>query len=168
MDSVYTNYLICAPELDNQATVGALLVHPGELVEKEASLVKLHADDQILEVCAPDSGIIGEVAISVGEHVLANDLLLTMEVEEKPFGAPVIPDKYLIRPSSCPATETDANPSENQPSISTGVASLATWLGVDLADIRPGPGGVIDEETIAAHVRDVMIRWRKLRGLACG
>lgn len=165
MGSSYTNYLICAPELDNQATVGALLVQPGELVKKESSLVKLHAAGRILEVCAPDTGTIVEITISVGELVLANDLLLTMAVEEKPFGGPVMPDKGLNHCSTHPETDALDRPSGHPATASNTMASLAAWLGVDLAEVRPGPGGVVDEEAIAAHVRDIMIRWQKLRRL---
>ena len=86
MNSTYTTHLICAPQLEGAATIGALLVTPGSRVETDTPLVLLHSDGLPLDVCAPEAGIIGDFSVALNDTVMPGDLLLTMEIEEKPFG----------------------------------------------------------------------------------
>ncbi len=167
MNSTYTTHLICAPQLEGAATIGTLLVAPGEHVETDAPLLMLHGPDMALEVCAPEAGIIGDITVAVHESVMPGDLLLTMEIEEKPFGwLPMVEEEPAFAPACQLPYPEPAAPRANAPlQIDPVAASLAARLGVDLTEVAPGPDGVVDDEAITAHVRDILIRWRKLRRL---
>ena len=169
MNSTYTTHLICAPQLEGSATIGALLVTPGTYVDADAPLVLLHCNGLALDVCAPEAGIVGDITVVQNESVAPGDLLLTMEIEEKPFGfLPMVEEEpafapacQQVFPAQAPVSARSGAPLQIDPQA----ASLAARLGVDLADVRPDSDGVVDEESVAAHVRDILVRWRKLRRL---
>lgn len=165
----YTTHLICTPQLDAPATIGALLVCPGDHVEADTPLMLLHGAGLTLEVCAPEAGIVGELVVALQESVSSGDLLLTMEIEEKPFGfLPMLEEEPGFAPACqlpYPEHRTVSVRSSAPLQVQPEAASFAARLGVDLADVQPGPDGIVDDEAIAAHVRDILIRWRKLRRL---
>lgn len=163
MNSTYTTHLICAPQLEGRATIGALLAAPGSRVEVDAPLLQLQTEKQVLEVCAPETGIVGDYTVTLNENVESGDLLLTMEIEEKPFGFfPILEEEPAFAPA-CLQAQPKPVPSRSIPlQIAPEAASLAARLGVDLAVVKPGPDDIIDEEAVCAHVRDVMVRWKKL------
>ena len=95
MNSTYTTHLICAPQLEEMTTIGALLAVPGNRVEIDTPLLQLQSGKQILEVCAPETGIVGDYTVTLNETVESGDLLLTMEIEEQPFGfLPMVEELY--------------------------------------------------------------------------
>ncbi len=167
MNSTYTTHLICAPQLEEMTTIGALLAVPGNRVEIDTPLLQLQSGKQILEVCAPETGIVGDYTVTLNETVESGDLLLTMEIEEQPFGfLPMVEEEPAFAPT-CLQAHPNPVPSESIPlRIIPEAASLAARLGVDLATVKPGLGDIIDEEAVFAHVRDIMIRWKKLLRLA--
>lgn len=167
MEPTYTTHLICAPQFDGIAAISALLVRPGEAVEADAPLIQLRGSSFSLEVCAPEAGVIGEFTVAMGDSIASNDLLLTMEIEEKPFGfLPMLEEEPAFAPAcqlpqATPKTVHNRVPLQVQPDA----ASLAARLGVDLTEVVPGPEGIVDDEAIVTHVRDILVRWRKIRRL---
>lgn len=171
MKSTITTHLICAPEIGDAYQVSALLVAPGKHVPTDTPLVLLHGPTGTVEVCAPEAGIVGDYMVAVNEQVAPSDILLSMEIEEKPFGfLPMVEEEPDFAPACQLAypTERPARPVSGPLQIETHAASLAAQLGVDLSEVRPSPDGIIDEEAIHAHVRDILIRWRKLERLVKG
>ncbi len=164
----YTTHLICTPPLDGPATIESLLVSPGDHVEADMPLVRLHGNGIALEVCSPEAGTIGEFFVALQESVSSGDLLLAMEIEEQPFGFLPMEEETVFTPA-CQLTYPDRRTVVTRASVPLRVqpeaASLAARLGVDLAEVNPGTDGVVDDEAIATHVRDILIRWRKLRRL---
>lgn len=171
MKPIYTTHLICTPQLETPTTVGTLLVLPGEQVETDTPLVVLHSADKRLEVCAPETGTIGEILVKLHEEVNSGDLLLTMEIEEKPFGfLPMVEEEPAFAPA-CQLPYAQA-PSRLEPVPTTDAlliqpeaARFAARLGVDLAEVPPDADGMVDDEAVASYVRDILVRWRKLRRL---
>lgn len=169
MAPTYTTHLICAPQFNAHAVITALLVQPGAHVETDAPLVRLEGADFSLEVCAPEAGMVGEFMVEPGSSVTSNELLLTMEIEENPFGfLPMLEEEPAFSPA-CLLAQTPPPATQNSSDIPLRVlpeaASLAARLGVDLAEVRPGVEGIVDDEAISAHVRDILVRWRKIRRL---
>lgn len=167
MTPIYTTHLICAPELDKAGAAATLLVQTGEQVEADTPLVRLHGPDWQLDICAPAAGLIGEIAISIRDRICSNDLLLTMEIEEQPFVLfPMLDTEPAFAPAcQLPYCATKPNASHAPLQVLPEAASLAGQLGVDLAEVKPGPDGMLDSEAVTAHVRDILVRWRKLRRL---
>lgn len=169
MKPIYTTHLICTPQLEMPATIGALLVRPGDQVEADTPLVLLHGAGLTLEVCAPEAGMVGEFVVAPHEPVNSGDLLLTMEIEEKPFGfLPMVEEEPAFAPAcQLPYAKTRSGSARatDHLQIQPEAARLAARLGVDLADVPPDADGMVDDEAVASHVRDILIRWRKLRRL---
>ncbi|MDR3412309.1 MAG: hypothetical protein P4L87_15440 [Formivibrio sp.] len=168
MNPTYTTHLICTPDLDgSSAAIVTMLVFPGDHVEMDDPLVLLRTDDNNLEVCAPEAGTIGEIVAKADDNVRSGDLLLTMEIEEKPFGfLPMMEEEPGFAPScQLPYPKHKTTGDHTPLKILPETASMAARLGVDLADVSPDMDGVIDNEAVASYIRDVMVRWRKLRRL---
>jgi len=70
-----------------------ILVKPGDTITKEQSLVSLESDKATMEIPAPESGVVKELKVKVGDKVSEGSLLLKMEPggaakeESKPGGA---------------------------------------------------------------------------------
>ncbi len=168
MNTTYTTHLICAPQLDGAATIGAMLATPGEMVAADTPLVLLHVDGEAQEICAPEAGIVGSFVVERHDDVSSGDLLLTMEIEEKTLQLfPLLEEEPGFAPA-CLLPEV-ALPMSVKPrgvlTVAPEAARLASRLALDLADVPPGPDGVVDEDAVTDYVRDILIRWRKLRRL---
>lgn len=60
-----------------------VLVHPGETVNKEDSLITLESDKASMEIPSPESGVIKEVMVDVGDKVSQGDVILSMDLAEE-------------------------------------------------------------------------------------
>lgn len=61
-----------------------LLVSPGDMVEKETSLITLETDKASMEVPSPYAGVVQEIKIKVGDKVSEGSIILTLAVTEQP------------------------------------------------------------------------------------
>jgi 2-oxoglutarate dehydrogenase E2 component (dihydrolipoamide succinyltransferase) len=101
------------PESVADATVVTWHKKPGDAVRRDENLVDLETDKVVLEVPAPEDGILESILKDVGSTVLAQDLLGTLKVgavaatkptEQKSVAAPAAP-------AVTAATPTDLSPS---------------------------------------------------------
>ena len=70
-----------------------ILVSPGDIVEKEQSLLTLESDKASMEIPAEKAGIIKEVSVSVGQKVSQGEVIFKIE----PAGSSAsIEDKGVI------------------------------------------------------------------------
>lgn len=168
MDTTYTTHLICAPQLSGVATIGALLAEPGDRVAVDTPLIRLCIDGAEQEVCAPEAGLVGDFMVARHEAVSSSDLLLTMEIEEKTMQLfPLLEEEPEFAPA-CMLSERGQvilSQSSSMLSVVPEAAQLAAKLALDLSEVPPGPDGVVDTDAVTDHVRDILIRWRKLRRL---
>jgi 2-oxoglutarate dehydrogenase E2 component (dihydrolipoamide succinyltransferase) len=82
------------PESVSDATLATWHVKPGEFVNKDDNLVDLETDKIILEVPAPESGILTKILQQDGATVVAGDVLALLEIKD---------------------ADDTASPSENEP-----------------------------------------------------
>lgn len=170
MSTTYTTHLICAPQLVGAATIGALLVTPGQYVAADAPLLRLLVEEGGLqEVHAPEAGQVGSFTVALNEMVSSGDLLLTMEIEEKTTQLfPLLDEEPAFAAACSLPSVTETAPAMvpmGSLQVAPAAARLAAALALDLAEVAPGPDGVVDEDAVTDHVRDILIRWRKLRRL---
>lgn len=170
MKNSYTTHLICAPETEAEVWVKTLLVESGQKVQADELLVLLEGANETLEVSAPESGIVGDILVSNGALIVSGDLLLTMEIEEKPFGfLPFAAEG--VEDDLPPACRVMPLPASTSPAagqslrVSSEAATLAARLALDLNEVAAGPDGMVDEDAVFDHVRDILIRWQKLKRL---
>ena len=64
-----------------------LFVSPGDMVEKETSLITLETDKASMEVPSPYAGVVQEIKVKVGDKVSEGSVILTLAVTEQPAAA---------------------------------------------------------------------------------
>lgn len=70
------------PESVSDALLISWHKKPGDFVSKDENIVDLETDKVVLEVPAPESGILGKILKENGSTVIAGDLLVTLDPEE--------------------------------------------------------------------------------------
>ena len=58
-----------------------VLVASGDKVDVEDSLVTLESDKATMEIPSPESGVVSDVSVQLGDAVSEGTLLLTLEIE---------------------------------------------------------------------------------------
>jgi dihydrolipoyl dehydrogenase len=73
---------INVPDIGDFDTVEIIeiLVSAGDTVEKEQSLITLESDKSTMDIPSPETGIIKEISVSVGQKISQNELILKIEV----------------------------------------------------------------------------------------
>lgn len=93
------------PESVSDATLIAWHKQPGDTVIKNENLVDLETDKVVLEVPAPESGILGKILKEDGSIVVGGDVLALLEpqaVEERPATAATSPETEHDEESDIP------------------------------------------------------------------
>lgn len=159
----YTTHLICAPELPEAAEVAVFHVKPGQAVHADSLLITLLAADQEWPVYAPDEGQVTSLMVEHGDFVNSNDLLLLMEIAEKPTADWLLAAEADSAPEPLAVTiSAPANPSPLL-AVSPAAATLAAKLGLDLS--RLSASAIIDEDTVLDFARQELITLAKIRQL---
>lgn len=150
------------PESVSDATLAKWYKQPGDPIAKGESLVDLETDKVMLEVPAPEDGVVGDIRKPEGSTVLADEILCTLEKA----GAKVSQSKAAPAPStskeaapSAPAAAGAAAP--QTPSLADLIADLSpavrrliTEHGVDVKKIKgTGKSGRIVKEDVMALVK---------------
>ncbi|WP_255988012.1 biotin/lipoyl-containing protein [Chitinolyticbacter albus] len=151
-----TTHLICAPALRCPATVTALHAQPGHWVHGDAPLVSLDADGAPVVVHAPAAGTVASFVVSVNDTVDSDELLLMMEIEEEDSDWLALIDGL---PPACAVTPTASSPQTGDIlQVTRAAAALAARLGVDLSQVNPEAGGLINEAVVERWVRQALGR----------
>jgi len=109
------------PESVSDATILNWHKQPGEAVQQDESLVDLETDKVVLEVPAPQAGVLKEIRFSDGDTVLAEDVLGIIE-----------PGAVATAPADA---EEDASHDEVS-ALSPSVRRLINETGIDPATIQ--------------------------------
>jgi pyruvate dehydrogenase E2 component (dihydrolipoamide acetyltransferase) len=131
-----------------------VLVAAGDSVEREDSLVTIESDKASMEIPSPFSGVIGEVAVSVGDRVSEGALLARINTSDaKPDAAPIAAQparKATVPPSPPPHPAPAARTAHASPSA----RRFARELGANL-DLIQGSGrkGRIIKEDIQNFIK---------------
>jgi pyruvate/2-oxoglutarate dehydrogenase complex dihydrolipoamide acyltransferase (E2) component len=151
-----TTHLICVPELEQIASVSHIYVAPGQEVGLNAPLLCLQYAEELIEICAPDAGLVSHLMVTLAETVATGDLLLQMEIEEAPVQ--IFATEELAFASAC----LQDWPQDQLISASPAAATLAARLGVDLSTVQ-AQGASIETHDVEAHVRTIMLQWLNAR-----
>ena len=121
------------PESVADATVGNWHKNPGEFVQAGEPLVDIETDKVVLEVPAPESGVLAAILIERGNTVLAGQLLAQMQ--------PAVADNHSVEN----AKDADI--------LTPSVRRLLAEQGVDPSQlVGTGKGGRITREDIQRHL----------------
>ena len=151
-----------------------ILVKIGDFVKENDSIITVETDKATMEIPAPFSGKVTNLAIKVGDKVSHGDLILTVEADSEPA--------EIESESSVKSKETepdvrldDSKPSEDKTNIpdqkkeeisldtepkshaSPSIRKLARELGVSLSKIRgSGQKGRILAEDLKSYVKQIV------------
>lgn len=129
------------PESVADATVAAWHVKPGEAVARDQNLVDIETDKVVLEVVAPNDGVLSEVLADEGATVIAEEVIAKFTEGASGTAAPA-------------AAEAPAESADDNDALSPSVRRLLAEKGVDPAKIKgTGKGGRITKEDVEQHLK---------------
>ncbi|CAM4016640.1 2-oxoglutarate dehydrogenase complex dihydrolipoyllysine-residue succinyltransferase [Vibrio neonatus] len=139
------------PESVADATVATWHKKPGDRVERDDVLVDIETDKVVLEVPAPEAGVLEEVLEEEGATVLAKQLL-----------AKIKPGAVAGEPTKDSTEATEASPDkrhkatlteESNEALSPAVRRLLAEHSLNPSDVKgTGVGGRITREDVDAHL----------------
>ena len=133
------------PESIADATVVALHKQPGEPVKRDEPILDLETDKVVLEVPAPQAGVLTRYASQVGNVVKPGDLLAV--VDDVVAGSPDAADQQA--PAATPVAET----SDLHNALSPAARKLAREHDIDTTSIHgSGKDGRITKQDILQHL----------------
>ena len=101
------------PELGENIEAGdvaAVLVSPGDQVEKDAPLVELETDKAVVEVPAPEAGVVTAIHVKAGDTINVGDTIASLESAAGGTGSPAAPSQPADEPPAVVSSPEPAAP----------------------------------------------------------
>ena len=161
-----------------------VMVKPGDVIEKEQSIVTLESDKATMDVPSSHSGVVKEVKVKVGDTISEGTIVVLLEesgnaiappipatqATQATQAAPVVPavsassakapalePPVKLAPPPPPVSNIPAPTSENMGHASPSVRKFARELGVTITQVTgSGPKGRITQEDVQAFVKAAM------------
>ena len=162
---------VTVPDLSGASNVDVIevLVKPGDVIQKEDSLVTLETDKASMDVPSPFSGTIKDIQLAVGDTVQEGDNILTIEIakkaedkkEDKAEDRETSEKKQTVQQEKPPEAEKKSPPEEKtfyeqgmMIHAGPGVRRMAREFGVNLTKITgSGEKGRILKEDVQQFVK---------------
>src|SRR5689334_4182603 len=143
------------PQLSESVSEATLLAwhkKPGEYVKRDENLIDIETDKVVLELPAPESCVLANIAKRDGSTVGSNEVIATIDTEAKgaAAGAPAAQSKPVAvpKPAAAPAPKSAA-----EPIALPAARKLAAENKVELTAISgTGRGGRITKEDVLKRV----------------
>lgn len=139
------------PESVADATVATWHKKPGDAIERDEVLVDIETDKVVLEVPAPEAGVLEAIIEEEGATVLSKQLIAKLK-----------PGAVAGEPTSDKTQESEASPDkrhkaslseESSDALSPAVRRLLAEHSLDASQVKgTGVGGRITREDIEAHL----------------
>lgn len=148
---------IKVPDIGNfkEVSVIEVLVHIGDVIKPEDSLITLESDKASMDIPSPKGGKVKEIKVAVGDKVSEGSLILLLEVEGAASDTPSTAPSPSVVSTSAPApVAANAASSINDDDFrrahaSPSVRRIARELGIDLSKVKgTGLNGRITEQDV--------------------
>ena len=101
-----------------------VLIQPGDVIEKEQSLITLESDKATMDVPSSHAGVVKEVKVKVGDHISEGGLVLLLEAAEATATPPIAeaPSRAAAAPShaaAAPPTPVAQMPTASSTPVAT-------------------------------------------------
>ncbi|MFN3586589.1 MAG: biotin/lipoyl-containing protein, partial [Moraxellaceae bacterium] len=139
------------PESVADGTVATWHKKPGEAVKRDELIVDIETDKVVLEVVAPDDGVISKVLKQEGDTVLSQETLALFEA-----GASASSPAPAETPSAAAPTATPAAAAASavDDALSPAVRKLIAENNLDPSKITgTGKDGRLTKEDVEAHLK---------------
>ena len=129
-----------------EATLAAWHVKEGDAVARDQNLIDIETDKVVLELPAPDSGVIVKIIKNAGEMVVAGEVIAQIDTEAKgAVAAPAAAKPTAAAPAPAAAATATAMPSARKVMDEKGIAA---------ADVQgSGRGGRILKEDVSGGAK---------------
>ncbi|MCF6434123.1 2-oxoglutarate dehydrogenase complex dihydrolipoyllysine-residue succinyltransferase [Pseudoalteromonas sp. MMG022] len=135
------------PESVADATIATWHVQPGEAVSRDQNLVDIETDKVVLEVVAPEDGVMGEHLHAEGDTVLGEQVIGKLKAGAAPAASSS--EKTESKSESAPASSD-----ESSDVLTPSVRRLIAEKGLDASKIKgSGKGGRITKEDVDAFLK---------------
>jgi len=152
------------PQLSESVSEATLLTwhkKPGEFVQRDENLIDIETDKVVLELPAPESGVLTRIDKPDGGTVVSNELIATIDTDGKAQAGTA--GKAAEKPPAAAAAAAASAAVAKAASAAAGRAAdavvmpaarkIAAEKGVDLASVQgTGRGGRITKEDVVAQV----------------
>ena len=106
-----------------------VLIQPGDVIEKEQSLITLESDKATMDVPSSHAGVVKEVKVKVGDHISEGGLVLLLEAAEATAHPPIAeaPSRAAAVPShaaAAPPTPVSQMPTASSTPAATPAAAV--------------------------------------------
>ncbi|KAF7769760.1 2-oxoglutarate dehydrogenase E2 component (dihydrolipoamide succinyltransferase) [Pseudoalteromonas citrea] len=129
------------PESVADATIATWHVQPGEAVSRDQNLVDIETDKVVLEVVAPEDGVMGEHIHAEGDTVLGEQVIGKINAGSAATAAPAA------------APEANSSSDESSDVLTPSVRRLIAEKGLDASAIKgTGKNGRITKEDVDAFL----------------
>ena len=110
-----------------------VLVQPGDAINKEDSLITVESDKASMEIPSPESGVIKELIVGIGDRVSQGDVILTMDLADEGQSAQV------SKQPEAAASESDGSASFLDPLSAQREAAVEAPEAAPTSPIRISP-----------------------------
>lgn len=145
------------PESVSDATVATWHKQPGDAVERDEIIVDIETDKVVLEVPAPESGVLAEILEQEGATVNAQQLIAKLEAgasagASTPAPAPAAEPAPAPAPTAAPqaaAPVASPAPSVDTDDLTPALRRLVSEKDVDISKVHgTGKGGRVTKEDV--------------------
>lgn len=143
------------PESVPDATLLNWTRQPGEAIGKDEVLIELETDKVVLEVSAPEAGVVTEIIKQAGETAVSGEIIARLDTSavgdaSAPASEPTPAPAPAAQPARPPVAASAPAQSAN---LSPAVRKLVADNGLDPATISTsGPGGRLTKGDVLAHM----------------
>ena len=132
----------------------------GERVERDENLIDIETDKVVLELPAPEAGVLTKILKGDGGTVVSNEIIAQIDTEAKATAAPAAAEKPKAEAKAAPAV-SKPTPEPQRAATATGgeviampaAKKIAADNHVDLAQVAgSGRGGRVTKPDVVAHV----------------
>lgn len=126
----------------------------GEYVQRDENLIDIETDKVVLELPAPDSGMLASVIKGDGGTVVSNELIATIDTDAKAAAAPSAAAPAAAAPAEQPVPAAAPATAAQEVLAMPAARRVAAEHQVDLAQVAgSGRGGRITKEDVVGFVQ---------------
>ncbi len=151
------------PQLSESVSEATLLTwhkKPGDFVQRDENLIDIETDKVVLELPAPEAGVLTGIVKAEGGTVVSNEIIATIDTEAKATAAApaaLAPPAARPTPVPTPAAVKPAAPAAvprtGEAVVMPAARKLAAEKGLDLTMIEgSGRGGRVTKEDVVAQL----------------
>ena len=138
------------PALSESVSEATLLTwhkKQGEFVKRDENLIDIETDKVVLELPAPESGVLAKIVKGDGDSVVANEIIAEIDTEAK--GATVAPAAKAAEPAAAPRSAASAV--SDTVVVMPAARKIAADKGIDAASVKgTGRGGRVTKADVLA------------------